>query len=692
VEAIAVPTHELPTYNWESRYSTSRDDLIGSFYKPAMDRSVRYDRAVGFFRSSFFSIAGGPTASFALRGGTIRLLCSPELTEEDASAIKRGLELRGLVDQAARRELDRILAYPLARPAVELLAALVAEEALEIRFGMREGAGIFHDKVGIFGDRNGNILSFSGSVNETWQGWHPLGNHESFEVFLSWNAADIPRVDAHRAYFDGLWSGRVDGLMVYDAPKAFREHLLRFAPVRDRGLRTVTVQTKPQPRSLFDHQRLAIENWEAAGCRGILQHATGSGKTLTALHAVRDWLARTGPALVIVPSTLLLEQWFQEAERELALLEPSILLAGGGHDDWRNGALLRVHTEPGSSPRLTIATVQTAASARFIDSVRGGDHLLLVADEVHRLGSTTFRRVLQIPSGGQLGLSATPIRAGDEEGTAAIQAYFGDVVPPIVELRDAIATGRLCPYEYYVHVVDLSEDEAERYIEITRKIGQAFGSASTDHFRSGYLDYLLIERSRIIKQAETKVSAAAEIVVGDYRDGQHWLVYCDDQKQVRKILTLLRHAGAAAFEYHSSMRGDRDATMNNFRVFGGVLVAIRCLDEGVDLPEVTHAVIVASSRTTREFIQRRGRVLRAAPEKRIAIIHDLLVRPPANPGAERNPFSSIAEAEVARAAEFARDAVNIATRTQLVGLCIEWDIDPDILLSTDADEVEEEWQ
>jgi hypothetical protein len=213
-EAVARP-ESLSAYEWASRYSTSRDDLVRAFYTPAIERSSRYDRAVGFFRSSFFSIAGSPTASFALRRGRIRLLCSPDLTEEDAAAIKRGLDLQHVIDGAARRELDRVLEYPLARPAVELLAALIAEEALEIRFGLRrEGPGIFHDKIGIFSDNYGNQLSFSGSVNETWQAWHPLGNHESFEVFMSWATADQVRVQDHVAYFERLWSGKADGLEV----------------------------------------------------------------------------------------------------------------------------------------------------------------------------------------------------------------------------------------------------------------------------------------------------------------------------------------------------------------------------------------------------------------------------------------------------------------------------------------------
>lgn len=669
----------LRSYEWAPRYSTSRDDLIATFYRPVMERSATYDRAVGFFRSSFYTIAGSATASFALRGGRIRLLCSPDLTEEDALAIERGLSMRETVDRAAQRELSRILEHPLAQPAAQLLAALVAERALEIRFAIRRGhAGMFHDKVGIFVDSQGNSLSFSGSINETWRAWHPLGNHESFEVFTSWGV-DYQRVIDHAEFFEQAWVGRLPGVKTYPASDAFREKLVTRAAKQEprRVVASVANEVQP-PRSLFDHQLQAIENWDAAEGRGILQHATGSGKTLTALHAIRDWIAEGRPALVIVPSTLLLEQWYAEAKRELAQLDPNILLVGGGHNEWRKGLLLPTYTENGDAPRLTIATVQTACTERFIGSVRGGKHLMMVADEVHTVGSSKFRNVLEIQSGPRLGLSATPVRMRDEEGTAAIVGYFGPVVPPIVTIHDAIAAGRLCQYQYDVHVVQLTEDEVEEYKDLTAKLGAALGAAGGQG--GSYVDYLAIQRARVVKRAEAKIPVASATVLRRYHEGEHWLVYCDNQQQVQLILRSLREANVDAFEYHTSMRGDRDATMDRFRRFGGVLVAIRCLDEGVDIPEVTHAVIVASSKNSREFIQRRGRVLRTSPGKHFAYIDDLLVQPPAaDPEAEKSPFASLAEAEIARAVTFAKDASNAAIRTRLAGLCIEWGIDQDQL-------------
>jgi len=170
---------------------------------------------------------------------------------------------------------------------------------------------------------------------------------------------------------------------------------------------------------------------------------------------------------------------------------------------------------------------------------------------------------------------------------------------------------------------------------------------------------------------------AANVVAANYRDGQHWLLYCDDQSQVRALLEVLRHRGIDALEYHSAMEGDRSATLDRYRRLGGVLVAIRCLDEGVDIPSITHAVILASSRNPREFIQRRGRVLRLSAGKFSAVIHDLLVVPPEDD--EEGSLDGLLRAEIARAREFAGDALNRSTETLLDGVCIKWGIDPDEL-------------
>ena len=301
-------------------------------------------------------------------------------------------------------------------------------------------------------------------------------------------------------------------------------------------------------KSLMAHQRRALQGWRAAGRKGIFKHATGSGKTITALEAIREQLKAGSPSLVVVPSTLLLEQWDEEANSELGDLDPAILLAGGGHSDWRG--LLGAFTELRGGGRVVIATMATASSPEFLKGVKGGDHLLLVADEVHRLGAGRASDVLKIEAGARLGLSATPERAGDPGGTARIFDYFGDIVAPEFSLADAVAGGRLCRYEYHVRPVGLTAEEEEDWKAISDEISRLTARLDDDGRPAAladldpFLKNLLIKRARIAKGAREKAAAAAEVLSDAYREGHKWLVYCDDTRQLEAVRSQLQQHGS----------------------------------------------------------------------------------------------------------------------------------------------------
>lgn len=679
----------LPDVAWLPRYSTSRNDLIAQFYDRALERSVAYDRAVGYFRSSFFSLTGQSIAGFALRGGKIRLACSPELTEEDLRALQVGMSVRDVVDSAAVREWKAILAFPQARRTAELLGALTAIRALDVRFITRgEGAGIFHDKVGVFTDSLSNSVSFSGSINESWRAWHPLGNHESFEVFLSWRE-ELPRVEAHRAYFESLWHGNEPGLHVESDLSGFSSSVLELAADDPEEILTIRARSSRDVErpALFDFQNNAIQCWEQRNHRGILRHATGTGKTVTAIEAVRRWVAPGRPSLIVVPSVLLLEQWRSELSRFLGHEAPSVLPVGGGHTAYKKHALVSLHTDNRPEPRIVIATLQTASTDDFLDRVSGGPHLMLVADEVHRVGAEQFSHLLTLEAGARLGLSATPERYGDTDGTAKIRHYFGDDLEPVITLSDAIALGRLCPYEYFAHTVTLNEEERDEWVALTIRIGQAIGSRElTDLSLAEKL--LLIRRARIAKKAVAKIARTREIVADNARPGEHWLVYCEDQYQLNAVREELSAHDIHTLEYHSAMSGDPAATMATFVEYGGILCAIRCLDEGVDIPAVSHALILASSQNPREYIQRRGRILRIAPGKRRAVVHDILVTPPA--GDSGSHFDRLIAAELSRAWQFALDAVNRAAALSVEAIAVEYGIDLRALADVGEERSEED--
>jgi superfamily II DNA or RNA helicase len=665
----------LRSHAWAPRYSSGRDDLIGQFYAPAFYRSSRYDRAVGYFRSTLFSLLPESVAAFALDGGRMRLLCSPELTAEDIASLRSGLDTRSVLDSALLRELHYILSFPRALSSVEMFGALVSTGTLELRFALssHEG-GLFHAKVGIFHGEQ-DAVSFSGSVNDSWSAWHPLGNHESFEVFTSWGA-DASRVADHAAYFESLWEGQEPGVDVHSAPDAFRAELIRVAgPMPGELLEHKRSEEAPRrPIELLDYQVATLNDWMEHGHRGVVQHATGAGKTVTAIAAAGDWLSRDKPVLILVPNLVLLEQWSREVARQLCDVGPSILLAGGANDLWRRRSLLRSHLTAGTSAGIVIATMQTAASDSFLQAATGSDGLLMIADEVHRLGSPRHRKLLHIPASARLGLSATPRRAGDPTGSQELLAYFERVVEPRISLADAIAANRLCEYEYFPQTVDLTADEEAAWLRETQRIKRAIAQAGFPEIdeMSESLKLMLIRRAAIVKQANDKLTVGVAVVIERYRPGQRWLVYCDNAEQLGAFGLELRRVGLPTYEYHSAMAGDRAATLEAFERTGGVLVSIRCLDEGVDIPAVSHALIVASSSTAREHIQRRGRVLRRSPEKHFATVYDLIVLPDAS----HQDFDALCRTELARSLRFAQDAVNVSARFLLEDLARARGLDP----------------
>ena len=679
LQTIMNSGRNLSVLELSSHYRTGERDPVSGFYKPCLDAAITYNRAVGYFRSSIFAIIGQPFLDFARRGGKARFICSPSITEEDAQAIASGYVQRDeAVEIAISRDIDALFSDPVAGHRAKLLATFIKFGALDIKVAIRSGGnGIYHEKIGIFDDGQGNQVSFLGSANETWSAWHAEGNHESIEIFRSWIPADEVRVNSHQRIFDLLWRGETPGVDTIDFPEAqHRKLLTAAAPGLDDPEIDPPQSTGSRRRRLLPHQATAIDLWEKAGRRGVFEHATGSGKTFTAIEAIKKHLAAGEPAIVLVPSQLLHEQWKREILEELP--DASVLMAGGGHVKWKERGRLRSHTSPGLGlNRVVVATMQTASTDAFINGLAQGDHLLIVADEIHQIGSPKNSLALAIRSGASLGLSATPIRYGDPDGTQRIFDRFGPVIPPPITLQDAIASGRLVNYEYFPHAVNLSDDESALWKKITKQISFELAKAKKKDGSAGLTDkakMLLIQRSRIAKKARVKTGLATGVITKEYQEGQSWLVYCEDSGQLDEMLYKLRESGLQPLEYHSNMSGDKVEALNWFKKFGGILVSIKCLDEGVDIPAVSHAFILASSQNPRQFIQRRGRVLRKSIGKNLAVIHDAIVVP-LDPESEGEQISLL-KAELIRALEFADSALNRGAGADLRRIAIEMGIDP----------------
>ena len=298
--------------------------------------------------------------------------------------------------------------------------------------------------------------------------------------------------------------------------------------------------------------------------------------------------------------------------------------------------------------------------------IRDGEHLFILADEVHRLGSYQNKKILNLNSGARLGLSATPRRSGDPEGTQLIFDFFSGVLKPIFSLNDAIKEKILTPYFYYVHTVKLSEFEEKEWQQKTKQMRMLYARniKKQDPSIAKKIDILKIGRAKIGKTAKDKIRISTEIIRKYYKNGHRWIVYCDNQNQIQEIINELSEDKLPLLEYHYNMKGDRKQTLIRFEEIGGIAVSIRCLDEGVDIPSVTHALILASSQNPREFIQRRGRVLRTAKNKSFAFIHDLLVVP-TDCNEDDIEISSLLESELIRGIEFGENARNPSCVTDL---------------------------
>jgi len=677
--------------DWEpfAQYTTDENDIAAEFYAPCMRDAIRYDRITGYFSSAVYLIVWDEIANFAVRGGQMRVICSPSLSLDDASSIEAGYRARTDPELAEALLVDfyRMLnAAHLADPA-RALAGMVVDGIIDFRIAQVSPSAkastrsMFHDKTGLFYDDAGDVVGFRGGMNETYLGLAVGGNVDSIDVWTSWaGGRETDRVVAAIDRFERLWAGSVPGIDVRPVPEIALVELARVASESQQWQLIAEAiaahshsspEAGPKGRELYAHQQRALDAWIANGRIGMLDHATGAGKTFTAVAAIREALDSGYRPLVLVPSALLLEQWTHEIKSELSDMGVRVHPCGGGHTEWRD--LLSAWLAPTEANRVIVATIATASDPKFIGQLsRAAGRLLVVADEAHRLGAVGAQRLLEVQATSRLGLSATPERAGDPEGTNAVMGYFDRVVDRF-SIQDALNAKILTPYNYEPHVVRLDHGEQEQFDELSARISRAaarFGRGEEGQvsFNHPALRLLLIRRARIIKKARSKISCAHTILSGQFRSGDRWLVYCEDQDQLRDVVATLIGAGLPVTEYHSAMVGDRSATMANFANNGGVLVSISCLDEGVDVPAASHALILASSRNPREFIQRRGRVLRRSPDKAYATIHDAIVVP--SPPLETSARSLIL-GELARAIEFADHAFTSHSRAVLVQAFID---------------------
>jgi superfamily II DNA or RNA helicase len=650
-------------------YDSEQDDILNNFYIPLLAKSRKYYRLAGFFSSSALTIAARGIAPFIQNGGTMHLVVGAVLQKEDIEAIRSGKENpEKILSEIMVNNLDEIH-EELTRDHVRALAWLVARNQLEIKIAIvvdEEGypvdencaikRGIFHQKVGIVEDFDGNKVSFSGSVNESAAGWED--NIEEFKVFRSWMDGEGNHFNADSRKFEKYWFGRTNRVEILDFPKAVREHLISMAPSEIKELRLERFYRRP---NLRDYQIKAISAWQNNGSEGILEMATGTGKTYTAIGCLLELLKREKALFVVIscPFTHLIQQW----KDNLTKFSFSSFETFGANPEWEDmlaNVVLDFNSRILNVP-IIITTHDTFSSEKFIrtvEKVRG--KTLIIGDEVHGLGSPERHNGLLERYDFRLGLSATPTRWFDEEGTAILSNYFGKVVFEF-PIKRAIEEGFLCKYDYHPYLVKLTGNEMDEYQRLTKKIAKQFSTSKNQKEKDEFLKLYAILRQRIIANASMKYSVLEEIL-DSLEEISHCLIYCSPQ-QIDVVQELLNKRGIVQHKFTANENvKERRMLLDSFAKGNyKALVAMKCLDEGVDVPATKTAIIMASSTNPKEFIQRRGRILRTYSGKEKATIYDFIVVPELTGQIDPvliNIEARILAKELRRYTEFARSAIN----------------------------------
>ena len=671
----------------KSTYDTSDllSNPVSDFLEPCLGESVRYDRLSGYFSSKVLSLAAQGLADFLMGNGKMRLVMSSQMNSTDYAFLESAFSNKSNYDHLFEGfdfSSDSMVTI-LSKKHLEAMCWLMAKGRLEIRIvvfqGERDGQHepIFHPKVGIFRDHLDDRISFSGSINETVSGW--TRNLEEFKVFRSWDLATQSFVLQDEDTFQKFWDNASNGeFHTIPLPEAIRQKLISQAPDDMPDIRAEHHHRSiPKPRlDLRNYQQAAVDAWISSNYCGILEMATGTGKTKTARVCIESILKRDHTlAVITAPYEHIAKQWIAE----LKDLNP---ILASGSNNWKDGVKDSLNRKKlRRQEHLVIVAVQNTAAAEAFTAVISEClplfvNSLFVGDEVHGLGATSFQLAMNPEFKYRLGLSATPDRYFDEVGTSALVKYFNGTIytfstSEAMKWRDPVTGHRaLSPYKYYPQFVSLSEVELIEYEVLSDKISK-MQSFAIDFDRERQLELLLFKRAAIIKTAEEKLPSLRNLLTPMAIELQYALIYCHSLEQLTEVANILLEIGVSfqkitGQESNSPSKNfqglsERDWILKNFTDgTTKVLLAIKCLDEGVDIPAAKMGFILASSGNPREFIQRRGRLLRPSPGKEFAIIYDFVVVPRSKKTTPRigdHELSTFTK-ELQRIDEFAEEALN----------------------------------
>lgn len=693
---------------------TSGYDEPKDFFTEALIESCNFDLGLGFFSSSGIRSLSYGFALFIANGGKMRVVMNHILSKEDKEVIENGqkhliedfednilCDIKKLIETLSKEDEQffRCLSYLISVDRIKFLATVSTK------------GGLGHDKYGIFKDEKGNKVAFIGSANFSQSALELNG--ETITVFSSPN--DDNRIAEYQTLFDQSWENDTPHLIHIPIehvktfirekfPEAPLTNLIEeginlresigmdndvpqkyYKPISKRILDKIELKEQ-EPRFPFPEERKiqidAYNAWIGNGKKGMFAMATGSGKTVTALNCIRKQYKENGyyKAIIVVPTQALAIQWEHEAKS----FNFQNIVSTHSDKDWKD-VLSRYITRSLLDSTKSIILITTYATFNrndiqsFLKKVRGAETFIYVADEAHNIGSQNSLKHLPEMINWRIGLSATPERIYDDLGTEKLYEFFDSKPPKYTyryTMKQAIEEGILCHYDYYPIFIDLTSSEMEEYERISDQL-RKYIDADTGKYKPN-AERLLLKRKRIIHKAENKKIAISDLLEElkqkqkldytfvfvpegyepDYSINDSYNIDQDDIHIIDEYAQMFKEHG---YSYHKYISGldDAPSILQNFADGDiQILLSMKCLDEGVDIPRAEHAIFCSSTGNPRQFVQRRGRVLRKCKGKEKARIWDLIVTPPnildESNKIERNLFFN----EVKRIVNFAALADN----------------------------------
>lgn len=611
---------------FEDDYLSTPGELVDAFFKPALAEATEYWRAVGYFSSSALERFGAPLGQFIKRGGHIRLITSVELQARDLEVIAKGVQAKSTI---CAQRLEEIIEREFGEgvgPGIDRLARLLELGRLDILIATpRTGTGIYHEKIGLFFDDD-DVVAFGGSANESAHAFEQ--NRECIDVYPSWS--EPRRAQRKLEHFKAIWDKTDEGVDVYTFPEAARLKLLRKVEAY-RAMRGEAA-TPPEVQFKWRHQDEALESLLAAE-RGVLDMATGTGKTRTALKIVRRLVQdrQIDTIIVTTDGNDLLRQW------RLELLDIRSQIGFGLFSDFSEHRDLQTFN---LTPEKAIFLVSRTPMGGRDPLVRALKNLtprqarrtLLIHDEVHRLGSPSNRAALEglsDPIRFRLGLSATPDREYDDEGNKFIAAHIGE---PIFEftLENAISRGILAPFHYHPIDYDPSPADRARVKDVFARRA-ARDAAGLPMFEEEFRTALAM----VYKTAEAKLPVFAKFIAERPELLERSIVFCETQEYADAVLEIVHQHRS---DFHTYFSGEDAETLKRF-ARGELQCLVTChrVSEGIDIQSLSSVILFSSARARLETIQRMGRCLRSDPTNpdKIANVVDF-IRPSSAKDSEPN--------------------------------------------------------